>query len=110
MSEKPIIFSSSMVRAILEERKTQTRRVVKGLPKSIRCASAIPESGYQYRFTDFKGTAIDLRCPYGRPVIPLEPADRLWVRETFSLNTDTTGHACMYCLPRGRHRVPSPCR
>lgn len=72
-----------MVRAILQGRKTQTRRIVKGLPVSIKCANAIPESDYQYRFTDFNGTTIDLRCPYGRPPIPLESADRLWVRETF---------------------------
>lgn len=83
MSEKSIIFSGPMIRAIMKSKKTQTRRIVRGLPIGIKCASAIPESGYQYRFTDFNGTTIDLRCPYGRPPIPLEPADRLWIRETF---------------------------
>lgn len=73
-----------MVRAILEGRKTQTRRVVKGLPAGIVCVSAMPESDYQYRFTDFGKHMIDLRCPYGRPQLPLEPPqDRLWVRETW---------------------------
>lgn len=84
VKERPILFSGPMVRAILEGQKTQTRRVVKGLPEGIKCASAIPESNYQYRFTDFRYHTIDLRCPYGRPQLPLEPPrDRLWVRETW---------------------------
>jgi hypothetical protein len=83
IKERPILFSGEMVRAILEGRKTQTRRVVKGLPPSTRCASAIPESDYQWRFTDFDSRTVDLRCPYGRPAIPLEPCVRLWVRESF---------------------------
>ena len=56
MKERPILFSGEMVRAILEGRKTQTRRIVKD------------------------GTPDDWNaCPYG--VI----GDRLWVRETWRL-------------------------
>lgn len=53
MKERPILFSSPMIRAILAGVKTQTRRIVKGNP--------IPQ----------------MPCPYG------VAGDRLWVRESF---------------------------
>ena len=55
MKERPILFSSEMVKAILEGRKTMTRRV-----------NSIGE--YYIR---------DKKCPYG------VAGDRLWVRETW---------------------------
>lgn len=58
MNETPIIFSAPMVRAILDGRKTQTRRVAKPQPSSEQVNECI------------------LRCPYGAP------GDRLWVRES----------------------------
>ena len=61
MKERPILFSGPMVRAILDGRKTQTRRVVK--------IGSYRPSG---PFGDHAGY-----CPYGKP------GDRLWVRETF---------------------------
>jgi hypothetical protein len=79
--ERPILFSAPMVRAILEDRKTQTRRVVK--PQ--------PQDGYKifpwyHRF--YAAPREDPRivgfqffdCPYGKA------GDRLWVRETFVNN------------------------
>lgn len=68
MKEKPILFSGPMVRAILEGRKTQTRRVVK------RNASGRVElRGKQWHIED--PNAIKA-CPYG------QPGERLWVKET----------------------------
>ena len=61
MKERPILFSGPMVRAVLEGRKTQTRRVVK--PQQMM---DLPVS----------------YCPYGIP------GDRLWVRETWAPNGD----------------------
>jgi hypothetical protein len=78
--ERPIIFSADSVRAILDGRKTQTRRVVDELlyieiddtDGTLRQVSQ-SDSGF--------GAACEkyARCPYGRP------GDRLWVRETFAL-------------------------
>ncbi len=67
MNEKPILFSSEMVRAILEGRKTQTRRVIK--PRGVSDDVA------QWLHTLAKG--VDMKCPYGKP------GDQLWVRETW---------------------------
>ena len=73
MKEKPILFSGPMVRAILEDRKTQTRRVMKIQPRPHVDVSAGFVDG---RYTD---GAQFYKVPYG------QPGDRLWVRETFAL-------------------------
>ena len=80
--EKPILFNGDMVRAILDGRKTQTRRPVK-----IDMANAFDpprgkedvSAGYPL-FEDGDGTwhkAVDC-CPFG------QVGDRLWVRETWA--------------------------
>lgn len=88
MKERPILFSGSMVRAILDGKKTQTRRIIKPPPY----AEWMPEVGvYHPTIFDRHGEAfpgdpvfgaadeVDGRpCPYG------QPGDRLWVRETFA--------------------------
>ena len=73
--ERPILFSAPMVRAILDGRKTQTRRIVKGVDGNswIRI-----KGGYGTHVVDEKALAA---CPYG------VPGDRLWVRETFQVDT-----------------------
>lgn len=58
MAERPILFSGAMVRAILDGRKTQTRRVVKPQPP---------------HWQDL----MMMSPPYG------QSGDRLWVRETW---------------------------
>ena len=69
MKERPIIFSGPMVRAILDGRKTQTRRAVKPQPLWV----ASPGVPFKTMDADPKGT---INCPYG------QPGDRLWVRES----------------------------
>lgn len=85
MSEKPIIFSADMVRAILEGRKTQTRRVVKPQPSGGLRWNAVVVNGHG-GWTDMHG---DPRgCPYGKTDC------RLWVRETwgYSAALPTSAH------------------
>ena len=69
---KPILFSGEMVRAILDGRKTQTRRVIKPQPSAGVRRSVFVLSGLE------DGHGRELRCPYGRP------GDTLWVRETWA--------------------------
>lgn len=81
MTERPILFSGPMVRAILDGRKTQTRRVIKPQPPSIapskiECDHIGCGEGGGFGFFDDDR---DYVCPYG------QPGDRLWVREKWGL-------------------------
>lgn len=62
--ERPILFSAPMVRAILDGRKNQTRRIL----KNSKHVQILGKEG--------QGVLWD-KCPYG------QPGDRLWVRETW---------------------------
>lgn len=81
MRERPILFSAPMVLAILEGRKSQTRRVCKVQPV---VRPDLSPSGLlawlvnvgTYMFGDKPMPEFVSRCPYG------QPGDRLWVRET----------------------------
>jgi hypothetical protein len=94
VKERPILFSAPMVRALLEGRKTQTRRVVK-----FRVTGPNPPQTLDFYDGDkWKGTchedgrsgnALKL-CPYG------VPGDRLWVRETWSMAKSCNVHEPFY--------------
>lgn len=102
VKERPIIFGAESVKAILEGRKTQTRRVIKGLPPGVKCGGGLPESDYQYRFTaDFK-SHVDLRCPYGRP---WPYCERLWVREALIKCQDSELSIPLALYKSGRQQV-----
>lgn len=85
-SEKPILFSGPMVRAILEGRKTQTRRVMRPQPFLERKEDGNwwlldrSEDGYGRTNSAWQEGSDPFwtYCPYGKP------GDRLWVRETFA--------------------------
>lgn len=66
-----------MVRAILEGRKTQTRRIIKPQPKDIDDFLGVGISGDRAAI-QCNGLARVIKCPQGKP------ADRLWVKETFA--------------------------
>lgn len=79
--ERPIVMNGAMVRAILEGRKTQTRRVVKPQPP----AGYEPHIAPDFAEGKFRnGYALwQPECPHGKP------GDRLWVRETWRLDFDS---------------------
>ncbi|EMH4096143.1 hypothetical protein RG660_004179 [Serratia marcescens] len=102
MKERPVIFNSEMVRAILDGRKTQTRRVMKVQPSehfhpmnmsleldySARwyTPGVVDKDGYlkpaKNQIFGVAGEDEGYACPFGAV------GERLWVRETFM---DLTG-------------------
>lgn len=89
--EKPILFNTEMVRAILEGRKTQTRRVIK------RCKIGAEETALeagdvirycgeicklQHRNREQDTLSAKPYSPYG------QPGGQLWVRETWMPETE----------------------
>lgn len=86
MNERPIIFCDEMVRAILDDRKTQTRRVILPQPKDEdmplkpilrkRMVGGLAE-GYYDGTWSYDGDPMNTqyKCPYGKV------GDLLWVRE-----------------------------
>ena len=80
MKERPILFSGDMVRAILDGRKTQTRR-----PAKFAWSGSADELMHQSRFDPA------YRCPIG------QPGDRLWVRETWAPHADMPRCAIYRC-------------
>lgn len=96
MSERPILFSGPMVRAILDGRKTQTRRIVTHRHGISFLGGAGQEDdpecwGWSFDGPDHSGYMVlerglnqrhdhglvSMPCPYGNP------GDRMWVRETW---------------------------
>ena len=91
MKERPILFSGSMVRALLDGTKTQTRRVVKarpGWPISFVGGAGDQDDPSCYGFEDLNSGQWWTLAPDGRvdnnqiPSPYGAPGDRLWVRES----------------------------
>ncbi|EPP2376523.1 hypothetical protein V3G61_12595 [Klebsiella pneumoniae] len=88
MTERGMIFNADMVRAILDGRKTQTRRIMKPQP------DPCPRGGHWWPSNVFKtmlhvedemqngkggwGGLVGDACPFG------DVGDRIWVRETWA--------------------------
>jgi hypothetical protein len=86
MTARPILFSGPMVRALLADTKTQTRRVFKVTgPMGNKCSITSPEEEIvrlddgSFHYLSTSAMSGPYPCPYGIP------GDRLWVREGFRI-------------------------
>jgi hypothetical protein len=77
MTDRPILFSAEMVRAILDGRKTQTRRTIKPVP-TVNGVGAIFDEGDRQEDFVKPYWVFPETCKYGKP------GDLLWVRETWA--------------------------
>ena len=75
MTERPILFSAEMVRAILDGRKTQTRRAIKPVPTFNGGGACHDADALQQDYVELHWVFPEI-CKYGAP------GDLLWVRET----------------------------
>lgn len=84
---RPINLSAWEVRAIIEGRKTQTRRMVNYLPRlgKVTCIGGSETTGYDFCLRDKRDMWNEFRedellklCPFG------QPGDHLWGREKFA--------------------------
>jgi hypothetical protein len=98
--ERGLLFSATMVRALLEGRKTQTRRPV-NLPEAWHYQAAEHgRRGATVLCARADGTGRRaIACPYGAP------GDRIWVRETWQIVYDGCGPCCecwneCHCIER----------
>lgn len=87
MTDRPIIFSAPMIRALLEGRKTQTRRLLKP-----QFPDAVNRVGHTCFTPDrhISGRGSHAGVEWFRK-LPFAPGDRLWVRETFARAWETDG-------------------
>lgn len=109
MSEKSIIFSAEMIRAILDGRKTQTRRVMKPQPVSVHKSGVYHGDARHFiAHGNFSEHPTDrwIRCPYGKP------GESVWVREAWrtykSFDPYSASQIAEQCLGAGYKRPWAP--
>lgn len=93
IKERPILFTGPMVQAILDGRKSQTRRVVKPQPDDrpgIDCTRLLFKRKDGSPLVDTAAEEAAFMCPYGLR------GDRLWVRETFLIVGGEADHRIVY--------------
>jgi len=111
MKHRPILFNGEMVLAILDGRKSQTRRIIKPQPEGsnpIVVFARTEQTATHWRSLvngNCEETARIYQCPYG------QPGDRLWVRESWRIGAwdeDDGTIAIDYCDGPRREWLPIP--
>lgn len=114
MNERGMIFNAEMVRAILDGRKTQTRRVLATYQDAVKFCPEWDVNSKQIFIvlgekdhTGMNPVITAIPCPFG------QPGDRVWVRETFRVHSRATDVATLVYRASVRnswteqtHRVP----
>ncbi|EBU8203419.1 TPA: hypothetical protein LC219_002140 [Salmonella enterica subsp. enterica serovar Teltow] len=109
MKERGMIFNGEMVRAILDGRKTQTRRVMKNQPAGDypETPALIRNVGTGFQWHGLYGESSIFNCPLG------SIGERIWVRETFRVHSRASDVATLVYRASVRnswteqtHRVP----
>jgi hypothetical protein len=89
INERPILFSTAMIKAILAGNKTMTRRVIKNMDLIQDVEDGIPY--FEDEYGDYHKTAT--RCPYGFP------GGLLYVRETTCIAPKNWAAPDDSCIP-----------
>lgn len=82
MNEHPIIYQTDMIRAYLDDKKSMTRRVIKGIDN--KCDELVNTGNNNWQMRWAKNNRLPLleicniHCPYG------QVGDKLWVRENYA--------------------------
>ena len=110
LRERPITFTTDMVKAILDGRKTQTRRIIKEAPEAATALrlnsigryleSYLSELREWVPVVGPHGCETMVRCPKGIP------GDHLWVKETYGFGWQS-GHGWYSAIPvTGKEKQP----
>lgn len=94
--ERPILFSGPMVRAILDGRKTMTRRIIKPQPERMPVQCMYSKTGWAQEGTLNKYGNKGCSCHAEVRFPGWWPGTRLWVRETWRAHDDAETIAVNY--------------
>ena len=113
MAIKPILFNTEMVKAIISGRKTQTRRIIKGL-EGLNVYHAEPaEDTYETLGEwDFFYGWVENECMFdaiNSIKAPCSVGDMLWVRETWSTHYDGIHDDLQFCYKADGIDLKSEC-